>query len=36
VVVGKALVLWDHHADLVIDMAPGLFDPKAFWSQSEN
>jgi hypothetical protein len=36
VVVGKALVLWDHHADLVIDIAPGLFDPKAFWSQSEN
>ena len=36
VVLGKGLVLWDHHADLVIDIAPGLFDPKAFWSQSDN
>ena len=36
VVLGKGLVLWDHHADLVIDIAPGLFDPKAFWSQSEH
>jgi hypothetical protein len=32
VVLGKGLVLWDHHADLVIDMAPGIFDPKAFWT----
>jgi hypothetical protein len=36
VVLGKGLVLWDHHADLVIDHAPGLFDPKAFRTQSEN
>lgn len=36
VVLGKGLVLWDHHADLVLDIAPGLFEPKAFWSGSEN
>jgi hypothetical protein len=36
VVLGKGLVLWDHHADLVIDYAPNLFDPKAFWTQSQN
>lgn len=36
VVLGKGLALWDHHADLVIDYAPSLFDPKAFWTQSEN
>lgn len=36
VVLGKGLVLWDHHADLVIDHAPGLFDPRDFGTQSEN
>lgn len=36
VILGKGLALWDHHADLVIDYAPSLFDPKAFWTQSEN
>lgn len=36
VVLGKGLALWDHHADLVIDYAPTLFDPKAFWTQSQN
>ena len=36
VVLGKGLVLWDHHADLVIDYAPSLFDPRAFWTQSGN
>lgn len=30
VAVGRALVLWDHHADLVVDIAPGLFDPKSY------
>jgi hypothetical protein len=29
-VLEKALVLWDHHADLVVDIAPGLFDPAAY------
>ncbi len=36
VILGKGLALWDHHADLVIDYAPSLFDPRAFWTQSEN
>ena len=36
VVIGKGLAVWDHHADLVIDYAPNLFDPKAFWSQAQN
>ena len=29
-VLEKALVLWDHHADLVVDIAPGLFDPATY------
>lgn len=29
-VLEKALVLWDHHADLVVDIAPGLFDPASY------
>jgi hypothetical protein len=36
VVLGKGLVLWDHHADLVIDQAPRLFDPAAYSTQTEN
>jgi hypothetical protein len=34
VVLGKGLVLWDHHADLVIDHVPGLFNPRAFWTRT--
>lgn len=26
----KALVIWDHHADLVVEMVPGLFDPLTY------
>jgi hypothetical protein len=26
----KALVVWDHHADLIVDIAPGLFDPSTY------
>ena len=29
-VLSKALLLWDHHADLVVDIAPGLFDPASY------
>lgn len=36
VILGKGLALWDQHADLVLDYAPSLFDPRAFWTQSEN
>lgn len=37
VILEKGLVLWDHHADLVVDMAPGLLDPRAFRTfKSEN
>jgi hypothetical protein len=24
-IVGRALVLWDHHADLIVDVLPGAF-----------
>jgi hypothetical protein len=34
VVLGKGLLLWDHHADLVIDHVPGLFNPRAFWTRT--
>lgn len=30
IVVGRALVLWDHHADVVVDIAPGLLDPQGY------
>lgn len=30
VVVRKALVIWDSHADLVVDLVPGLFDPLSY------
>jgi hypothetical protein len=26
----KALIIWDHHADLVVEMVPGLFDPLTY------
>ena len=29
-VLSKALLLWDHHADLVVDLAPGLFDAASY------
>jgi hypothetical protein len=29
-VLAKALVIWDHHADLVVDLAPGVFDPLTY------
>ena len=29
-VLSKALLIWDHHADLVIDVAPGLFDAATY------
>jgi len=29
-VLAKALVIWDHHADLVVDLAPGIFDPLTY------
>ena len=29
-VLEKALVLWDHHADMVVDMARGVFDPATY------
>ncbi|HJR61702.1 MAG TPA: hypothetical protein VJ813_20010 [Vicinamibacterales bacterium] len=30
VVLSKALVIWDHHADLVVDLAPGVFDARTY------
>lgn len=30
VIFAKALLLWDHHADMVVDIAPGLLDPAAY------
>jgi hypothetical protein len=35
VILDKALLLWDQHADLVVDIAPRLFDPAAYKSTSE-
>ena len=32
VVLAKALVIWDHHADLVVDIAPGVFDAASYRS----
>lgn len=29
-VLSKALLIWDHHADLVVDIAPGLFDASTY------
>ena len=29
-VLSKALLVWDHHADLVVDIAPGLFDASTY------
>ena len=30
VVLSKSLVIWDHHADLVVDIAPGVFDAATY------
>jgi hypothetical protein len=30
VVFAKALVLWDHHADMVVDIAAGVLDPASY------
>jgi hypothetical protein len=30
VIFAKALVLWDHHADMVVDIAPLVLDPAAY------
>lgn len=30
VVLGKDLLVWDHHANMVVDVAPGLFDPATY------
>lgn len=30
VVLSKALLIWDHHADLVVDIAPGVFDASTY------
>lgn len=30
VVLSNALLIWDHHADLVVDIAPGLFDASTY------
>ena len=30
VIFGKALVLWDHHADMVVDVAAGVLDPASY------
>jgi hypothetical protein len=30
VVLSKALIIWDHHADMVVDMAPGVFDAATY------
>lgn len=33
VVLGRGLLLWDHHADMVVDIAPGVFDPQTYDSK---
>ncbi|HYI14843.1 MAG TPA: hypothetical protein VEX37_05605 [Thermomicrobiales bacterium] len=30
IALSKALVIWDHHADLVVEVVPGLFDPESY------
>ena len=30
VIFAKTLLLWDHHADMVVDIAPGLLDPATY------
>lgn len=30
VVLSNALLIWDHHADLVVDIAPGVFDASTY------
>lgn len=30
VVLSNSLVIWDHHADLVVDLAPGVFDSTTY------
>jgi len=34
VVLSGDLIVWDHHADLVVDIAPGLFDPLTYSKKS--
>lgn len=36
VVLSKALVIWDHHADLVVDIAPGVFDAATYQNIVKN
>lgn len=35
VVLANALLIWDHHADLVVDMAPGAFDAATYRERGE-
>jgi hypothetical protein len=30
VVLSKSLIIWDHHADMVVDIAPGVFDAATY------
>lgn len=37
VIFAKAVLLWDHHADMVVDIAPGVLDPAAYrWSPPQS
>ena len=33
-VLSKALIIWDHQANLVVDIAPGLFDADTYKARS--
>jgi hypothetical protein len=36
VVLSNALLIWDHHADLVVDIAPGVFDASSYRSRKSS
>jgi hypothetical protein len=35
VVLSGALIIWDHHADLIVDIAPGVFDAATYRSTAQ-
>jgi hypothetical protein len=35
VVLSKSLIIWDHHADMVVDIAPGVFDAATYRKRTQ-
>jgi hypothetical protein len=35
VVLSKSLIIWDHHADMVVDVAPGVFDAATYRKRTQ-